>query len=232
MSMEFERSLQEAIAWARYEADLRLRNRFFVQESKYFDELVRACLERETMFRAGTPVFRARIMPPDRHDDLAPLSASEVSAPSAEQSKGGRLNPAGIVCLYAARDPETALAEMRPWRGARVTLATFQLTRDVRAVDLSDPEGSASMPPRAAWAGFAAGYPAHAEDQWAYLGTQYLAERLKSSGIAAMLYDSAMRLRGVNVALFAHEHARFISAELREVDKVEIKSSTWPPAGE
>jgi hypothetical protein len=40
--------------------------------------------------------------------------------------------------LYAALDPDTVMAKMRPWVGALLTVATLGLADDVRVIDLTD----------------------------------------------------------------------------------------------
>jgi len=59
----------------------------------------------------------------------------ERMTPSSRFVKNGRANPVGIAYWYAATDPETALAEMRPWQGALLTVAELTATRSLRFVD-------------------------------------------------------------------------------------------------
>ena len=49
--------------------------------------------------------------------------------------RNGRANPVGIPYWYGATDPETAVAEVRPWKGAILTVAMLQATRDLHFVD-------------------------------------------------------------------------------------------------
>ena len=44
-------------------------------------------------------------------------------APPAELATAGRANPRGISYLYCATDEPTCIAEIRPWKGAKVTVA-------------------------------------------------------------------------------------------------------------
>lgn len=50
----------------------------------------------------------------------------------------GRVNPRGIPCLYAASNLETAVAEVRPWLGALVSVAQLSPVRLLRLVNCSD----------------------------------------------------------------------------------------------
>ena len=69
------------------------------------------------------------------------------------------------------------------------------------------------------------GRPVHRDDRWAYLGTQYLAERLKTEGVAGLLYDSALKRGGTNVALFSENGIRPLTRELGDVTAVEYTTA-------
>lgn len=53
----------------------------------------------------------------------------------------GRANPRGIAYFYAATNATIAMHEIRPWIGADVTVGHFQLTKDVRIINLFLEEG-------------------------------------------------------------------------------------------
>lgn len=55
--------------------------------------------------------------------------------PKAEFVSDGRVNPRGIPCLYLASTKEAAVAEVRPWVGSYISLAQFEIMRDVVVVD-------------------------------------------------------------------------------------------------
>src|SRR5439155_284317 len=95
---------------------------------------VRARRERATValvthvtMPAGTPLYRARINPPDREYQAWPIS--QMGQPPANSAPDGRVNPAGIPCFYAAFELVTAIAEKRPWALANVSVATFTTIR-------------------------------------------------------------------------------------------------------
>jgi RES domain len=52
----------------------------------------------------------------------------------------GRANPCGIACLYLAEHPDTAMAEVRPFLGSLITLAKFEVVRDLSMVDCTQDE--------------------------------------------------------------------------------------------
>lgn len=49
----------------------------------------------------------------------------------------GRANPRGIAYMYLAEKKATAIAEVRPWVGAYVSVAVFEILRDLTLVDCS-----------------------------------------------------------------------------------------------
>ena len=66
----------------------------------------------------------------------------ERMAPKVEFVGDGRVNPNKIPCLYLATNRNTAMAEVRPWMGSRISLATFKMMRDcvVVVVQLTEDE--------------------------------------------------------------------------------------------
>jgi hypothetical protein len=192
--------IDEAVRWYNYEAAL--RNKTLPADDAYFEELCRACLAYDSRLEADTLLYRARINPPERESE--PLPIDDMGQPPPEKVEDGRVNRKGSPCFYAARDPETSIAEKRPWRLATVSVATFTVTRPYRVLDLrTQTIGEHSNP--AYWASFMIQRPVHRKDALAYLGTQLLAERFKAAGFGGLLYDSALSPNkdGTNVALFS-----------------------------
>jgi hypothetical protein len=55
--------------------------------------------------------------------------------PVSEKAMDGRVSPKGIPCLYLASDEKTAALEVRPLIGSYVSLAKFEVLRNIRVVD-------------------------------------------------------------------------------------------------
>ncbi|MBB5511141.1 RES family NAD+ phosphorylase [Paraburkholderia atlantica] len=66
-----------------------------------------------------------------------PFAGSEIGAPSPTIASAGRANRAGVSFLYCATNESTAVAEIRPHPGERVSIGAFRIVRDLRAYDLS-----------------------------------------------------------------------------------------------
>ena len=207
----------ESANWDSYVQSLRCINRHFLSSPDYFDTLLEACLGCEATLSRSTSIFRARIMPLARADDTTPLPWDDIGSPPPEMALSGRLNPEGIAYFYTALAADTAIAEVRPWKGARLTVGRFELLQNLRIIDLRTnttmPKALSSLQ----WASFMLGRPVHSEDRFGYLGMQYLAEAIKAKGFDGVFYDSALHTTGTNLALFSDQQVGRGSRELREV---------------
>jgi RES domain-containing protein len=162
-----------------------------------------------------------------------------MGAPSRLSATAGRLNPEGIPYLYLAKEQLTAVAEARPWRGAMVSMATFEVTKDIELYDFT-------LPPADAHTfedflvrnlGIAFSTPAHHADRTAYGATQYLSEQLKDAGagrVLGILYPSALQPNGVNVALFGGldgqeewPAVRCLESALWNVTAIHVEAKPW-----
>jgi len=213
---ELTATVRVAGEWYEYEEALRRQNRVVVPNQPYFDELLAECVAGLKEWIEPRQVFRARLMPPGQ--DELPFARSQIGAPPASSAGGGRLNPPGISCLYAALDAETAIAEVRPWINARVTVGAFETVGRVRVVDLSDLESTSRR--RAAFAAYMMQRPTHRDDTIAYVATQYLAEHLKSHGADGVIYGSSLRRGGTNAAFFRLDVAKPVATQLWQVGSV------------
>lgn len=193
---------------------LRRKGRFSISSDHEYlvGRLLKFWLENTTTVGEGTLLYRARIWDVDRPSryDLA-----EMGAPPAHSAKSGRINPEGIPYLYLADSADTAIAEVRPWKGAYVSVGTFQIKQPVRCADTHIPNDKVfglEFPETDKYIGewfmsyFLAthyfGSPAHNDDRFAYLASQYIAERVRNSGCGALAYPSVLREGGKNYALF------------------------------
>lgn len=104
---------------------LRFNDRFHLPDSN--EQLVNDIVEYSIQYWSNalspeTCYFRARV---NKIDEIDVKPLSDMGAPPREATRPGRLNPTGIPYLYLSSDKETAIAEVRPWMGANVTVASF-----------------------------------------------------------------------------------------------------------
>ena len=151
--------------------------------------------------------------------------------PTLEKSKSGRVNPAGILCLYLADDLETALAEVRPWMSEKISIAKFKITRDIKIIDFSNikplfhfyfEEPDEKVREEEVWNSISRAFsqPVNVEDQEKdYIPTQIISELFKSKGFDGIKYKS-MLASGNNYALFNIEDAIPITGVVCKIKKI------------
>ncbi len=164
------------------------------------------------------------------------LTSAEMNAPPREKSLDGRANPKGISHLYLAEDQDTAIAETRPYIGASLTLALFELKRDIAIVDIftdtfsleeyikkkknnaitiAEEEGLL-------WWGLNMYFsvPNIPDDNCSYIPTQYVAELLKAKGYDGIKYGSAQKRDKYNLVSFDPSLANQKKLENESIAKI------------
>jgi len=155
--------------------------------------------------------------------------------PNAEFASDGRVNPKGIPCLYLAMQRDTAISEVRPWIGAKVTVAQFETLKPLSIIDCASDEprnplymGEPEPIKReeAVWATInkSLSEPIQGEDIQRYVPTQILTEMFKMNGMDGIAYRSNFGDKGINMALFDIDAARLINRQLFKVKKIQITS--------
>lgn len=217
-----------------------------------FIEKVRAASKaRGYLLKQGKRLYRAQIgsrvgIRPggDGIEEEMPLSKRRI-IPSPQYVKtSGRANPKGFGYLYLATDERTALAEMRPWMGESLTLATFEIKRPVRLVvcwareqDLVERlHGKNSAQKRvegSLWDDLSAAFarPVNREDaDRDYIPTQVIAEVFKTEGFDGIAYASGLE-RGTNVVLFNRRVAKITNRFVYILKKVRYEFEAAPNLG-
>jgi RES domain len=147
------------------------------------------------------------------YDEPTPFKPDRMK-PLRNSAHEGRVNPRGIPCLYAASNKETAVAEVRPWLGALVSVAQLGLARELRVVNCCDDndkqfelyleEPAPEDREKAVWRaiGRAFSEPVSSDPGIAeYVATQVLAEHFRKLGYDGVVYKSRLGT-GLNFALF------------------------------
>jgi hypothetical protein len=197
--------------WSRLRAELQDENRFFPKNAPD-KELFRVLMENLVSIELPAEFYRARLM---KH--ATPLPLGEMGAPPADIVSDGRANPIGIRYLYLADDVETAIAEVKPSKGALVSWASFSVVegKSLKLIDLTNPKltispfrvTSAVADVRASMSFLEAlgeelsvpTQPHRATRD--YLASQYLCELIKVSGYDGVIYRSSLA-QGRNFAFF------------------------------
>lgn len=220
---------------------LRYKSRFSLPKhlSSLVDNFVKRKMERGLkVIEKDTTFFRARIGEPGILDLF---TLDDMGAPPPGKASSGRINPEGIPYLYLADSPDTAISEVRPWKRARISVATFRTIRPVKIVSLSAGDGLNSEITEAdiekaevqreimemmngiILKALYFAFPAHHNDKHAYLASQYIAELFKESGVDGLEYDSVLNEGGVNTAFFDVASASCIKVDGYMIQSVDYK---------
>lgn len=220
-------TIKEAVSWLN--VTTAFRDGYPVPDQIYWDALIDAVLACRFSVKSGWKIYRARIMPFEQELDDCPLPCDKMGAPHPENAKVGRLNGKGVTCLYGALDHETAIAEVRPWRGSRVSVARFISTTELTLADLTGVDVNSKYGRSVQWLSFMLGRPVHQDDTESYLPSQYVAEECRSAGLDGVLYDSSLKKGGVNAAIFMSSKLRCQEVELREVTAMALSTQLLHP---
>jgi RES domain-containing protein len=196
---------------------LKHESRFALREPyRSFVDLIIAKIHREfnSIVPAGTVLYRGRLNALDFHNsekEVAPFPAGEMGPPPHHLATPGRVNPEGIHYLYCAGELDTAGSELRPWKGARITIAEIKIVKDVPIVDLTMDSQDAD------WQFFYDDFARTFSLQWPpdlklnYLPTQFFSEHLKAVGLRGISYKSEFNTGGKNFALFYADNYEIIN---------------------
>ena len=192
------------------------RHALLKEEQKFLDRVLAQADERRMHFDEGHEFVRARIGSDSEGEILTgsykkiPYSFDQLKpSKNSRLIKDGRANPRGIRILYLADSVETAIAEVRPWISAYVTIGTLKLKKNITVVNLFNdlnPTFKVVDPIEAkVWKGINKSFskPVNQGDEmWDYYATQYLAEAFSLKGYDGILYMSSQYIGGYNVVLF------------------------------
>lgn len=160
-----------------------------------------------------------------RWPEERPFSSEGMKPISAWQSEG-RANPRGIPYLYLATTRETALAEVRPWIGSKVSVAQFRVARDLDVIDCSRDHSKDKLlalldktrtRQDGIWIAIDQAFATpvtKGEETRDYIPTQIIAEMFKRQGFDGIVYKSLLSDDGFNIALFNLNDAELASCAL------------------
>jgi hypothetical protein len=160
--------------------------------------------------------YRARIGIKDRQLNLnaaefqcVPFSDQEIGAPPQSRVGAGRLNRAGVSFLYLATEATTAINEVRPHPGHKVSIGAFHNMRALEVADFSalliedfiasDQTLDEYWMLRSIDSFFSV--PVPPEERERYLLTQLLSDGVRHLGFDGVAYRSSVGA-GVNYAFF------------------------------
>jgi hypothetical protein len=164
-------------------------------------------------------------------------SEKEMKPLPSNWDRENRASPRGISYLYLATNPKTAVAEVRPWMGARISVGEFRVVRDLALVDCSKNHAGVLgiSQSRMASATYEEGLWSTIDEAFAkpvgpddekrdYIPTQILSELFRSHGYDGIKYKSLFDDEGCNIDLFNPDHANLlIPTTLVQVSRVNFE---------
>ena len=219
------------------------KRRFFIRDESilHFTEfLPELLLSIEVKVEIGENYYRARLGSGERKKTFP---KEEMGAPPPEKTlKGGRANPPGISFLYLTNNLETAIAEVRPWKGATVTVATFIVKKELQLVDLT---GDFYIDDPFAYGedlqiivadkqilrklGTDLSKPVNPyKESIDYVPTQFVTEIIRDMDYEGMIYPSALG-KGKNIVLFDENVVESKELRLYYVDGINFEMSEYDP---
>jgi len=226
--------------WDNFREELKHENRFFVKNApsitliEHFAGYLGKPVKKGSIY-----LYRAKINlgdNPKNHIDIA-----KMGKPPLKKSTNGRANPIGISYLYLASSPETAISEIKGYKGEIVTVAKFKIKADLMLADLRDPkttitpfglenqelEDIYTNLPLMEMLGQELTKPiipreAHLE----YLLSQYLSEMIKCINFHGIMYKGSVS-NGDNLVLFDDDKVEAIKTQLYQITDIITKSSKF-----
>jgi len=199
---------------------------------------------RTHTLNAGALFYRAQLghgwtkeeVAPGEYDEFPDAFPRDRMIPDPKFVGDGRVNAKGIACLYLATKEETAALEVRPLIGSYVSIARFQIVRDLRIVDCSEKlvgdlaryfkkDWTPEEIERQVWTDINDAFSAPVERSdggLTYIPTQIIAETLRLQGCDGIAYKSGYGEDGYNVALFDVAAAELRSCGLHRVGKMSL----------
>lgn len=122
---------------------------YIMHRGRYFDPLIDNYLDGvlaeitnalegvDPELPVGTRIYRARLINEGTAGQITDAPAKELGPAPRGKRSGGRLNAPGMAVFYAAFDPETAIAELRPPVGSLVALGAFETSVPLKILDLT-----------------------------------------------------------------------------------------------
>lgn len=218
-----------------------------VSANQFLDEVRISCAHREQLIPQGRELWRARLgceraefEETDDDDGTVmierdvPFSAKGMK-PIPNWQGEGRAHPRGIPCLYVASTRDTALAEVRPWLGASVSVSRLKTNRDLKVILCSVEHKKGSFlkifdPSLSRVGGIwiaidqAFATPVSKEDETReYIPTQIIAELFKSAGYDGLVYKSLLSADGFNFAFFDLNVADVIDGALFTANTIKFE---------
>jgi hypothetical protein len=222
------------LQWEIFREELKHKNRFFPNDAPKIETLEPFGKYLGKKIEKGAEFFyRARI-----NLETESIDISRMGKPPEKKTSNGRANPIGIPYLYVASSIDTAIAEVRGYKGEFTTIAEFEMNNELELADLRNPKSTISPfeldedeleliyknLPFLELLGKELTKPIiPREANLEYLPSQYLSELLKHIGFHGIIYKSSVS-QGNNYVIFDDYRLKITETFQYEITDVLTKS--------
>lgn len=212
-----------------FEEQLLHENRYTLQHD--FVKLFKNQFDKNNIFtpcielkKNKTIIYRARLYENDETEEEIKAKPPEFIGynkeksfvPPKEKCKMGRINPEGIVYLYATKDLKTAIKEVRPYLRQVVSVAKVKVNNALKLIDLTSKYNTKNactyMEAIRDLLSELLSVPVRPDENKKYLATQYIAEIIKDMGFDGIAYRSAFDIEEINYCIFNYKECDIISS--------------------
>jgi hypothetical protein len=225
--------------WEEFSNEIKNINRFHIQNIIDLEK-IKEIFSQEELHKT---IPKGRIFYRGRISDENGFTSELMNQPPPEKATAGRANPIGIPYLYIADQIKTTLYETRASLNDFVTIAEFQVTEELKILNLNNIEEyydpikaseSESLTNFLIYLPFInklkteLSKPNRRNDkEQDYLPTQYLAEYIKYLGYDGVEYKSSLYSEGFNFAVFNPQKLNCIKVYIKEITEIDYKFETF-----
>jgi hypothetical protein len=230
---KYEKDNTNIEQWHLFSKELMHENRFHphnAPDKSLFE--VFGSLLGEVYKKDDRKFYRARINEEGKNFEI-----KDMQKPPSNIVLNGRANPIGIPYLYVTSNAETAIAELRGYKGELVTVIEFSIKENLDFFNLRDPKNTISpfekiddiefiykhMPYLNLLGNELSKPVVPSKANLEYLSTQYLCEMIKHIGYHGIIYKSSIA-EGDNYVIFADNRLSFGKMSQYRITEMLFKS--------
>ncbi|KSU85157.1 RES domain-containing protein [Fictibacillus enclensis] len=253
--------------WSGFKEEVLYKNRFIINHEvldyiKKMAQICRKTIEKDTiLYRArqfsGDEYFLYYLHNPDKTTEKGLVTSAYKARLNKNQQTGfwgfngeesfvppsnnligdGRANPSFIKYLYTAEEPYTALVEVRPYLGSKVSVAEIRVNEPLVVADFSyDSHDSYkkldSFEKNLMFMIMEDFSKPSDSDKRSYIPTQYVSEFIKSLGVEGIKFNSSLYRRGRNITIFNYEKCQPIGSKLYEIEDICFEAKGFAPSNQ
>ena len=209
-----------------------LKENYFLYEDEVKNKLAKYKHNFENVLLKSTSFYRARVGYKkkkvvnnfwDYSVKYTPYKKDKIGAPETKLVKGGRLNRLGVSFLYLATNIETAINEVRPDPGHKVSIGKFKSVKDLRIVDfdkafinMSDTEKSLNDFQLLNHIDQLFSRPITQDERHKYIITQFFSDIFRKLGFDGVMFTSSVG-SGKNLLIFNPKNFIYVGSKENKV---------------